>query len=77
VAATAEAALARAVQQLNGEDWHACWVFPAAAIISSESTRGECTFAPQPHKWFRDHKSFPTGALLRDAREQAEETDDA
>jgi ring-1,2-phenylacetyl-CoA epoxidase subunit PaaB len=77
VAATADEALALAVEQLNGEDWQACWVFPASVIISSESARGECTFAPQPHKWFRDHKSFPTGALLRDAREHAEETDDA
>ena len=77
VAATAEQALAQAVAQFNGEDWQACWVFPAAAITSSESTRGECSFGPQQYKWFRDHKSFPVGALLRDAREHAEETDDA
>ena len=37
---------------------------------------GECSFAPQQHKWFRDHKSFPVGALLRDARAHAEESDD-
>jgi ring-1,2-phenylacetyl-CoA epoxidase subunit PaaB len=77
VAATAEQALAQAVAQFNGEDWQACWVFPVAAITSSESTRGECSFGPQQYKWFRDHKSFPVGALLRDAREHAEESDDA
>jgi ring-1,2-phenylacetyl-CoA epoxidase subunit PaaB len=77
VAATAEQALAQAVTQVNGEDWQACWVFPEAAITSSESTRGECSFGPQQYKWFRDHKSFPVGALLRDAREHAEEGDDA
>jgi ring-1,2-phenylacetyl-CoA epoxidase subunit PaaB len=76
VAATAEQALDRAVAQFNGEDWQACWVFPVAAVTSSESTREECSFAQQ-YKWFRDHKSFPVGALLRDAREHAEETDDA
>ncbi|HXY33827.1 MAG TPA: hypothetical protein VEI07_06330 [Planctomycetaceae bacterium] len=76
VATSAEQAMARAVEQFNGEDWHACWVFPAAAITSSESARGECSFAPQQHKWFRDHKSFPVGALLREARDETEETDD-
>ncbi len=77
VAASAEEALAQAVAQFNGDDWRACWVFPAAAVTSSEATHGECTFAPQEHKWFRDHKSFPTGALLRDAREQAEDSDES
>jgi len=77
IADSAEQAFAQAVAQFNGEDWQACWVFPAAAITSSESTRGECSFAPQQYKWFRDHKSFPVGALLRDAREHAEESDDA
>jgi ring-1,2-phenylacetyl-CoA epoxidase subunit PaaB len=77
VAASAEQAMIRAVEQLRGEEWNACWVFPAAAIISSESRRGDCTFAPQSHKWFRDHKSFHVGALLREAREEADETDDA
>jgi|SRR5580700_11731704 ring-1,2-phenylacetyl-CoA epoxidase subunit PaaB len=77
VAASAQRALAQAVAQFNGEDWQACWVFPVAAITSSESTRGECSFAPQQYKWFRDHKSFPVGALLRDAREHTEESDDA
>jgi ring-1,2-phenylacetyl-CoA epoxidase subunit PaaB len=76
VAASAEQAFAQAVAQFNGEDWLACWVFPVAAVTSSESTREECSFAQQ-YKWFRDHKSFPVGALLRDAREHAEETDDA
>ena len=75
LAATAEQALDRAVAQFNGEDWQASWVFPAAAVTSSESTREECSFAQQ-YKWFRDHKSFPVGALLRDAREHAEESDD-
>src|SRR5580692_8917109 len=75
LAATAEQALDRAVAQFNGEDWQACWVFPAASVTSSESTREECSFAQQ-YKWFRDHKSFPVGALLRDAREHAEESDD-
>jgi ring-1,2-phenylacetyl-CoA epoxidase subunit PaaB len=75
VAACAQRALAQAVAQFNGEDWQACWVFPVAAITSSESTHGECSFAPQQYKWFRDHKSFPVGALLRDAREHAEEND--
>jgi ring-1,2-phenylacetyl-CoA epoxidase subunit PaaB len=77
VAASPERAMARALEQLDGEDWQACWVFPAAAITSSESTRGECSFAPQEYKWFRDHKSFPVGALLREAREHADETRDA
>lgn len=77
LAATADRAMARALEQFNGEDWQACWVFPAAAITSSESTAPECSFAPQHYKWFRDHKSFPVGALLRDAREHAEESSDA
>jgi ring-1,2-phenylacetyl-CoA epoxidase subunit PaaB len=77
VAASAEQALARAVEHHGGKNWHACWVFPAAAITSSEATHGECSFAPQEHKWFRDHKSFPVGALLKDAREEAEEVSDA
>jgi ring-1,2-phenylacetyl-CoA epoxidase subunit PaaB len=77
VAASAEQALSRAVEQFNGEDWQACWVFPTAAITSSESDRAECSFAPQQYKWFRDHKSFPVGALLRDVREHAEEGSDA
>ena len=75
VAASPEQALTRAVEQ-QAEDWHACWVFPTAAITSSESTQGDCSFAPQEHKWFRDHKSFPVGALLRHAREETEETND-
>ncbi len=74
VAASAEQALARAVAQLNGEECHAVWVFPAAAIVSSESPTAECSFAPQPHKWFRDHKSFPTGALLREIEKEASES---
>jgi ring-1,2-phenylacetyl-CoA epoxidase subunit PaaB len=71
VAASAEHALARALAQLNGEDCHAVWVFPAAAIVSSDSPTPECSFSPQPHKWFRDHKSFPTGALLREIEKEA------
>jgi ring-1,2-phenylacetyl-CoA epoxidase subunit PaaB len=77
LAATAEQAMARAIEQLGDEDCQACWVFPAAAITSSESAVGECSFAPQKHKWFRDHKSFPVGAMLRDVRAHAEESDDA
>jgi hypothetical protein len=77
VAGSAEQALVRAIDHQGGKHWQACWVFPANAITSSESTRGECSFAPQEHKWFRDHKSFPVGALLKDAREEAEETSDA
>jgi hypothetical protein len=41
---------------------------------------GDCLFTPQPHKWFRDHKSFPVSAELREAalaEETAEEADDA
>jgi ring-1,2-phenylacetyl-CoA epoxidase subunit PaaB len=71
VAASAEQALTRALAQLNGEDCHAVWVFPAAAIVSSDSPTAECSFSPQPHKWFRDHKSFPTGALLREIEKEA------
>ncbi len=76
LAGSAEQAMARAVEQLAGEDCQACWVFPAAAVISSEGVAGDCSFAPQQHKWFRDHKSFPIGALLRDARAHVEESDD-
>jgi ring-1,2-phenylacetyl-CoA epoxidase subunit PaaB len=74
VAASPEQALARALAQLNGEDCHAIWVFPAAAIISSESPAAGCSFAPQPYKWFRDHKSFPTGALLREIEKEASQS---
>ena len=77
LAASAEQAMARALEQLASEDCQACWVFPAAAVISSERMGEECSFAPQQHKWFRDHKSFPVGALLRDVRAHAEESDDA
>jgi ring-1,2-phenylacetyl-CoA epoxidase subunit PaaB len=74
VATSAEQAMARALAQPNGEDCHAVWVFPAAAIVSSESPAAECSFSPQPHKWFRDHKSFPTGALLREIEKAASES---
>jgi ring-1,2-phenylacetyl-CoA epoxidase subunit PaaB len=74
VATSAEQAMARALAELNGEDCHAVWVFPAAAIVSSETPAGECSFSPQPHKWFRDHKSFPTGALLREIEKAASES---
>jgi ring-1,2-phenylacetyl-CoA epoxidase subunit PaaB len=77
VAASAEQALARALAQLNGEDCHAIWVFPAAAIISSESPTAECSFSPQPYKWFRDHKSFPTGALMREIEKEASKSEHA
>jgi ring-1,2-phenylacetyl-CoA epoxidase subunit PaaB len=77
LAANAEQAMARALEQLGDEDCQACWVFPLAAVTSSESSSRDCSFAPQQHKWFRDHKSFPVGALLRDARAHAEDDHDA
>jgi ring-1,2-phenylacetyl-CoA epoxidase subunit PaaB len=82
LAATAEQALARAIEQQAGTQQaddvcHAIWVFPAAAIISSESPTAECSFSPQPHKWFRDHKSFPTGALMREIEKEASKSEHA
>jgi ring-1,2-phenylacetyl-CoA epoxidase subunit PaaB len=73
-AASAEQAMARALRQL--EDCSGCWVFPASAITSSEPAAVECSYTPQGHKWFRDHKSFPVNAMLRDVREHSEENSD-
>jgi 1,2-phenylacetyl-CoA epoxidase PaaB subunit len=50
----------------------AIWVFPASSMISRADMAGDCPSTPQPHKWFRDHKSFPVIAMLREIR--AEET---
>jgi ring-1,2-phenylacetyl-CoA epoxidase subunit PaaB len=78
-AATGEQAIALAAGRPDSEDCHAWWVFPASAITSSEATSGDCSFTPQEHKWFRDHKSFPVVAQLREIAqdERAEEDDDA
>jgi ring-1,2-phenylacetyl-CoA epoxidase subunit PaaB len=87
-AATPEQALIRAVMQesneqqtgerSDAEEIHAWWVFPSLEIISSESTSGELSFKPQPNKWFRDQKSFPVLAMLRQLRaaRKREEADD-
>ncbi len=82
LATNPEQALARAIEQLTtlgdvaqaDDVCHAVWVFPAAAIISSESPAAEGSFSPQPYKWFRDHKSFPTGALLREIEKEASQS---
>jgi ring-1,2-phenylacetyl-CoA epoxidase subunit PaaB len=71
VAPSPEQAMVRAVAGLN--DCFACWVFPAAAVTSTESQTAECSFAPQHYKWFRDHKSFPIVAMLREIRADASE----
>jgi ring-1,2-phenylacetyl-CoA epoxidase subunit PaaB len=65
-AANDELALARAFSQ--SEDCVALWVFPATAITSSETAPVEGSFTLQPQKWFRDHKSFPVNAMLREIR---------
>jgi ring-1,2-phenylacetyl-CoA epoxidase subunit PaaB len=76
-AATAEQAVARAAQReaseqtadhSQGEEVHAWWVFPSTAIICSESSSDEPLLKPQPHKWFRDQKSFPVLTMLRELR---------
>jgi ring-1,2-phenylacetyl-CoA epoxidase subunit PaaB len=79
LAASPDQAMARALEQPDAAQCHAWWVFPASAITSSETASGECTFTPQEHKWFRDHKSFPVVAQLREIAqdERAEEDDDA
>jgi ring-1,2-phenylacetyl-CoA epoxidase subunit PaaB len=74
-AASLEQAMARAYEQFG--DCPACWVFPSSAITSSESTADECSFSPQRQKWFRDHKSFPVNAMLRDVEAHAGEASDA
>jgi len=81
-ATSPEQGLARAIEQQAGAQQaddicHAIWVFPAAVIISSESPTAECSFSPQPHKWFRDHKSFPTGALMREIEKEASKREHA
>ncbi len=75
VAPSAEQAMVRAFNDV--EDCFACWVFPSTAVTSSESQTAECAFAPQPYKWFRDHKSFPIVALLREIRADAAESNHA
>jgi ring-1,2-phenylacetyl-CoA epoxidase subunit PaaB len=71
-AASAVQAMARALEQPDAAECHAWWVFPASAITSSEAASGECSFTPQEHKWFRDHKSFPVVAQLREIAEAEE-----
>jgi 1,2-phenylacetyl-CoA epoxidase PaaB subunit len=71
-AASAEQALACAVAQAAGHEVHAWWVFPASAIISSESRSEEPSLNPRPNKWFRDQKSFPVLTLLRRLRSAKE-----
>jgi len=66
VAGSAEQALALAIAA--GRDWFAIWVFPSSAMTSSADMPADCPSAPQSHKWFRDHKSFPVLAMLREIR---------
>jgi ring-1,2-phenylacetyl-CoA epoxidase subunit PaaB len=73
-AANAQQAMIHAFGQV--EDCFACWVFPQSEIISSESAGTECSYAPQRHKWFRDHKSFPVNAMLRDVEAHSGESSD-
>jgi 1,2-phenylacetyl-CoA epoxidase PaaB subunit len=70
VAANADEAMTRAIAEAG--DCFAVWVFPAASVTSSACVSADCPHASQPHKWFRDHKSFPVFAVLREIR--AEET---
>lgn len=67
VAQTAEGAMALAIAAAP-RDWLAIWVFPESAITSRADVPADCPNAPQPHKWFRDHKSFPVFAMLREMR---------
>jgi ring-1,2-phenylacetyl-CoA epoxidase subunit PaaB len=69
-AASAEQAMALAIGA--AKDSLALWVFPASAITSSTDVPPDCPSESQPYKWFRDHKSFPVFAMLREIR--AEET---
>jgi len=70
VANSAEQAMAFAISAAR--DCFAIWVFPASSMTSSADVPADCPSAPQPYKWFRDHKSFPVFAMLREIR--AEET---
>jgi ring-1,2-phenylacetyl-CoA epoxidase subunit PaaB len=70
LAASAQEALTRGVEQ-TGSEASAWWVFPASAITSSESFPGGPPFGPQRNKWFRDQRSFPVTALLRELSQAA------
>jgi len=66
VASSAEQAIAFASNA--AKECFAIWVFPASSITSSADVPADCPSAPQPYKWFRDHKSFPVFAMLREIR---------
>jgi ring-1,2-phenylacetyl-CoA epoxidase subunit PaaB len=75
VAANAGEAMTLAVSEAG--DCFAIWVFPAASMTSSASVSADCPNTSQPHKWFRDHKSFPVFAMLREIRAEEAETNNA
>ena len=66
VAGSAEQAMALAIAAAS--DCFAIWVFPSSATTSSADVPADCPCTPQSHKWFRDHKSFPVVAMLREIR---------
>jgi ring-1,2-phenylacetyl-CoA epoxidase subunit PaaB len=66
VAGSAEQAMALAIAAAS--DCFAIWVFPSSATTSSADVPADCPCTPQSHKWFRDHKSFPVLAMLREIR---------
>jgi phenylacetate-CoA oxygenase PaaH subunit len=66
VAGTAEQAMSLAIAAAR--NCFAICVFPSAAITSSTDVPADCPSAPQSHKWFRDQKSFPVFAMLREIR---------
>jgi ring-1,2-phenylacetyl-CoA epoxidase subunit PaaB len=75
VAGSPEQAMALAIAAAR--DSFAIWVFPSAEMTSSSNVPADCPSAPQSHKWFRDHKSFPVFAMMREIRADESREDDA
>ena len=70
-----QAALARALEQKSGASRPTTFVTQSGSFRLRPSFRASrprpSAHSCQPHKWFRDHKSFPRAALMREIEKEA------
>jgi len=67
-AVSPEAAMARAVETLPGENVFVWWVVPSAAILESDPADRASMFDPARTKRYRNHLSYPVESILRTLR---------